>query len=395
MPRVSATWKSACLVFAGLLVVAASIYFAANDGPPAPAPRPAPAPVVTSPEGELLADPRGTAVLIPAAEMRFGLDLQQLPQARAAALDANPQALGDYFEAADNEQKNARLWEPMIVGGAGHLPNFAQQIGDCVSFGESNAIAYSLAFRRRMNGGGSDWIRPFPPYLYGTCRVTHGRNQPPCRSDGAFPDYMAKAYEAHGWVTFDESGYAYPAGYRGAIASDWGCKGPPAALLDKGKARAGGTQYPVRSAAEARDAICNGYALTIGSDFGTRTIRERDGRMVANWDATWPHQMAIVAYDGSASKPYFYFLNSWGPAAHPQPLQGEPQGGFWVESATLDRIIARGGLCYAISVVKGFDDSDIDWSIFDRLLRGDPQPIPKRPDFAPPAVILNPFQLAL
>lgn len=390
MPRVSATWKSACLVFTGLVIVAASVYLSSQR----PLPAPAPAPVITDIAGEPLADPRGTAVLIPAEQMKFGLDLEQLPQARAAALDAHPQALGAYFTEADNESKNARLWEPMIVGGAGHLPNFAQQIGDCVSFGESNAIAYSLAFRRRLNGS-TEWVRPFPPYLYGTCRVTHGRNQPPCRSDGAFPDYMAAAYEKHGWVTFEESGYAYPAGYRGAIASDYGCKGPPAALLDKGKARAGGTQYPVRSAAEARDAICNGYALTIGSDFGTRTIRPQDGRQVARWDATWPHQMAIVAYDGSASKPYFYFLNSWGPNAHPAPLQDEPPGGFWVDSATLDRIIQRGGLCYAISVVKGFDDADIDWSIFDRLLRGEPQPIPKRPDFAPPAVILNPFKVAI
>jgi hypothetical protein len=48
-----------------------------------------------------------------------------------------------------------------------------------------------------------------------------------------------------------------------------------------------------------------------------------------------------------------YGLNSWGPDAHGQPLNGEPAGGGWMRADLLD-VIGRTGECFAWSGCKGF-----------------------------------------
>jgi glutaredoxin len=75
--------------------------------------------------------------------------------------------------------------------------------------------------------------------------------------------------------------------------------------------------------------------------------------------------MCVLGYDGTANsgKKYFYVLNSWGPDAHPKPLQGEPPGGFWVTWEDLDRIVKQGD-SWAFSSFDGFRKTDIDWSVF-------------------------------
>jgi hypothetical protein len=257
----------------------------------------------------------------------------------------------------DNSGKNVRLWLPVKAANGGkHLPNVAQQTGDCVSFGLANAIAYRIALHD------STIVDPFEPYFYGLARVTIGKNSPPCRSAGAMPSYAIEGFKRHGLLLTSEAGVAYS----GRLADQWGCQGPPRDALDKARPRIGGDAYPIRSAAEARDAICNGYPLTVASDFGTRTIRIKDGRQVARWDDSWPHQMCSIGYDGEPSTDYFYILNSWGANAHPAPQQDEPPGGFWVDFNTFDRI-CRAGEVWAVNVVNGFEKTDLDWSVWDQL----------------------------
>lgn len=262
----------------------------------------------------------------------------------------------------DNSQKNVRLWHAVFrVNGGKHIPNVAQQTGDCVSFGLANAIAYRLAVQSAERGM-SGTYDPFEPFLYGLSRVTIGKNSPSCRSAGAFPSYAIEGFKQHGFLLAAEAG----ASYSGRLADDWGCKGPPRDLFAKAKERTGGDAYPIRSAAEARDAICNGYPLTVASDFGTRTIRAKDGKQVARWDDKWPHQMCGNGYDGSGVEDYFYILNSWGAGAHPAPLGDEPPGGFWIDWLTMDRI-CKSGEVWAVNVVPGFDKSELDWSVWDQL----------------------------
>lgn len=297
-------------------------------------------------------------------EHRYGL-AEGFKEVAEKTFESYPQAFAIAGD-EDNSSRNVRLWSAVLKVNSGkHLPNIPQQTGDCVSFGLANAIAYRLAVQAvEHNLPGT--YDPFEPFLYGLARVTIGKNNPSCRSAGAMPSYAIEGFKKHGFVLTSEVGVSYS----GRLADQWGCKGPPPEAFEKAKARIGGDAYPIRSAAEARDAICNGYPLTVASDFGTRTIRPRDGKNVARWDDRWPHQMCGNGYDGTAAAKYFHITNSWGETAHPKPLGDEPPGGFWVDWATMDRI-CRDGEVWAVNVVPGFDksDTDLDWSVWDQLLK--------------------------
>jgi len=293
-------------------------------------------------------------------EKRFGLapDYQVVGQ----PIQAGYQRPFSVASSVDRKA-NARLWAPVLAVHGKHFLNVPQQTGDCVSWGLKNAIRYRLAFQA-WKGKSVKAADPFAPYLYGLARVTVGGNRPSCRSAGAYPAYAIKGFQEYGWITESES--AQP--YSGRLADNWGCDGPPRQMLELGKARAKGDAYPIRSTDELIEALTNGYPCTIASDFGTSTIRQRDGRQVAEWDASWPHQMCIIAYDGSGSTPYFYVINSWGANAHPKPLGDEPPGGFWVTLDTVAKMI-RTGEFWAISDVPGFPANELDWSVFDRVLK--------------------------
>lgn len=296
-------------------------------------------------------------------EARFGLaeNYQELSAPIVAA--AKPLLIVG-ADGQDNARKNVRLWEARLKVSGSHFANTPQQIGDCVSWGAKNAIRYRLAVQTAL-GRSREGGDPFSPFLYGVARVTYGHGNPPCRSDGAVGAYAAEGFRDYGWITDDESGVAYS----GKIARDWGCKGPPRELLAKGAARKGGDIAPAKSVEEMRDALCNGYPVTIASEFGTKTIRPQDGRQVASRNDRWPHQMCLIGYDGSVGdgREYFYVINSWGANAHPQPLQNEPPGGFWITWKDAEWI-ARTGDCWAFSDVPGFQAQEIDWSVFDQFV---------------------------
>lgn len=295
-------------------------------------------------------------------EARFGLAENYMELAAPVVAASRPLMIVGAAD-QDNARKNVRLWDARIKTAGEHFANVPQQVGDCVSWGAKNAICYRLATQQAL-GRSSKGGDPYSPYLYGVARVTYGKGNPPCRSDGAVGAYAAEGFQEFGWLTEDEAGIPYS----GKVARDWGCQGPPKAMIEKGRKRAGGDVAPVRDGADGRDAICNGYPVTVASSFGTRGTRVRDNRNVAPWDDRWPHQMCAIGYDGSlgAGREYVYIINSWGAAAHAAPLQGEPPGGFWVTLKDFDRICQTGD-CWAWSDVPGFQAEEIDWSVFDQF----------------------------
>lgn len=254
-------------------------------------------------------------------------------------------------EGEDNRKKNIRLWDWVkIATGGKHVRNFAQETGDCVSQGTRNAAEY---FNGAAIGKGllqSEYHEVFPPYTYGGSRVTIGKGKLG-RSPGSVGAWAAEFTQRFGVLRADGEGVPP---YSGKVADEWGYKGPPAQFVEAAKMFTFETVAPVKSARDVRDAICNGYPVTIASDFGTRTIRPKDGRQVAIRNTKWYHQMCIVAYDGSTNAgPWYYVVNSWGENAHPAPLQDEPPGGFWISEADCEYIVRQND-SYAYSGFAGF-----------------------------------------
>lgn len=258
----------------------------------------------------------------------------------------------------DNARRNVRLWDPVIQERGSHLPNIPQEIGDCVSWGTVHAIEY-LQYCQMVRGPPQLFRACYAPFVYGTSRVTIGRQHGSRFSgDGSVGAYAAEAVQQCGVLPCD---HAQCPPYSGQVARDWGRTGPPAWALEAAREFRVRTIAQMDSADDVRDAVCNLYPVIICSDFGTKTIREKYGRMVARHDGRWQHCMCVIGYDGSAPEPLFYILNSWGPDAHPQPLQGEPPGGFWVDGKTMAYIV-RSGDCWALSAFDGFPAQDLDVS---------------------------------
>jgi thiol-disulfide isomerase/thioredoxin len=265
----------------------------------------------------------------------------------------------------DNTRKDVRLWKAMLDVRGSHHPNVAQQIGDCVSWGAANAVNYLQAVQIiRGPPGQFEWKPAYPPYIYGVSRVQVGRKHGSnFRGDGSIGAYAAEGVRDYGVLRADAT--KCPP-YSGSIAKEWGAKGAPDWAIAEAKQFSVKTIAQVTSAEEARDAICNGYPVTIASGWwGTNRITNVDGRMVATRNTSWAHQQCLIGYDGSGREPYFYCLNSWGPNAHPQPLQGEPPGGYWIRFNDVDRICGEKD-SWAMSSFDGFPAEAIDW---DQLLR--------------------------
>lgn len=303
-------------------------------------------------------------VIPPVALDQLGLAPNHAEAAAVVAARVEPFRLVGSAADEDNSRKNVRLWESVLALRGSHLPNVPQQIGDCVSWGAANAVNYLQAVQ--LTTGPPDLFEfapADPPYIYGVSRVLVGaRHGSRFRGDGSVGAYAAEGLRDFGCL---KATHPKCPPYSGARAKAWGDDGPPDWARDAAKRFTVETVAPVKTADEIRDAVCHGFPVTIASNWGTRTIRPRDGRNVAIHDGSWAHQMCVIAYDGSGREPYFYVLNSWGPNAHPAPLQGEPPGGFWIDRRSMSFIASQGD-SWAFSGFEGFPADELDW---DQLLK--------------------------
>jgi hypothetical protein len=239
--------------------------------------------------------------------------------------------------------------------------NYAQQIGDCVSFGAKNAIEYLMCTEVLMLGDREKFKPIFPPYLYGTGRVFVGGGQ--INGDGSLGSWMAEAVIKYGAIPSDTEGC--PA-YSGSIARQWGAPpGPAQKFVDVGKL------HPVKSAAlisnwnELVEAICNGYPCTVASNQGFNMEASRDGFHAPS--GSWGHQMCIIGVDDEASDPYAIVLNNWGDV-HGRlkdfnTNEDLPIGVLRVRKRTIERMIDAGET-FAFSNFEGFPEQPIAKELF-------------------------------
>lgn len=240
--------------------------------------------------------------------------------------------------------------------------NYAQQIGDCVSFGAKNACEYLMATEKLMKGDREAFHPVFPPYLYGTGRVLVGKGQLD-GDDGSLGSWMADAVIKYGVLRSNFNGVPE---YSGRVAKKWGDRpGPEKKFVDEGKS------HPVRSAALIRSwddlvaAISNGYPCTTASDIGYSMTASSDGFHRQN--DSWGHQMCFIGVDDNDKDPYAIILNSWGDA-HGQLKDfttGEnlPIGVLRVRRKDAEKHI-RAGETFAYSNFDGFPEQLLDKALF-------------------------------
>jgi C1A family cysteine protease len=102
---------------------------------------------------------------------------------------------------------------------------------------------------------------------------------------------------------------------------------------------------------EARDALANGYGLSVCSNFGFSSRRDSEG--FAKPRGSWSHAMAWIACDDASRRPGFLVQNSWGVWNSGPKHHDQPDGSFWIDYGVAARMIRQRG-AWVLSNVDGF-----------------------------------------
>lgn len=110
---------------------------------------------------------------------------------------------------------------------------------------------------------------------------------------------------------------------------------------------------------EARDALANGYAISVCSGYGFSS--KRDSKGIAKRGSGWSHAMAWVACDDTKKRhneTLFLIQNSWGKWNSGPKEHGQPDGSFWIREKDARGMLAQQG-SWVFSDVDGFPARDL------------------------------------
>lgn len=258
------------------------------------------------------------------------------------------------------------LWEATKKVNRGkHLPTLRQQVGSCVGHGGDNAVQYLQCWEIIRKGDREKWRPTCEPYFYGTMRRVGGFR---ISGDGGVGAWMAEAVKQFGVLPADAKGvpatptvsedtYGTTVSWPGSLDQSWGRRpGPPEELVNEGRKHLVQTYAQVRNYLQVRDAIANGYPVTVASmqGFQMKPVVDK-GKHWGRASGSWAHQMCFVGVDDDSSRPGCYLLNSWGADAHGKPAGDEPPGGFWVDAEVVDRMTGQDD-SFAFSQFNGFPE---------------------------------------
>jgi hypothetical protein len=255
------------------------------------------------------------------------------------------------------EGKTVLLWEAEIAV-TGKISIHNQTIGDCVSQGSAK-VTHVLKCVQIASGKREDYRGDIATEdIYAGSRVEIGRGAVGT-GDGSVGAWAAQYVTKYGTLLRKKYGSIDLTKYSGARAKAWGAPraGVPDELEPIAREHPVQTTSLVQSYEEARDAIANGYPVSICSNQGFTETRDSDGFCRAS--GSWPHCMAALGVDDAFKRPGLLILNSWGPSWVSGPKRhNQPDGSFWAEAATVDRML-RGGDSFAYSGYVGFPKQDI------------------------------------
>ena len=110
---------------------------------------------------------------------------------------------------------------------------------------------------------------------------------------------------------------------------------------------------------EARDALSNGYAISVCSNYGYSSRRDSNG--IAKRGSGWNHAMVWCACDDTRKRhneTLFLIANSWGKWNSGPKIHGQPEGSFWIREKDARGMLAQQG-SWVFSDVDGFPSRDL------------------------------------
>jgi hypothetical protein len=231
-----------------------------------------------------------------------------------------------------------------------------QTTGDCVSHATRNAVDITRC-HEIIDGAQAESFeaRGATEAIYGS--RGHGGQGMSCSVAARF------VHKTGGILLRKDYGFVDLSRYNSRTGQNWGRSGVPKDVLSEGKKHQVKTISMVKSVNEARDAIANGYALSVCSNYGFSSKRDKHG--IARKSGSWNHAMSWISMDDSRElydETLFLIQNSWGVFNSGPKRFDQPEGSFWVREKDAAGMLNQNG-AWAYSDVDGFPPRKVNWTI--------------------------------
>lgn len=236
----------------------------------------------------------------------------------------------------------------------------AEGIGvhNCVSFGTSRAIEYSIC-AEIVNGQNEEYAKLVEEIIYGGSRVEVGGGRLG-GGDGSIGAWAASFVKKYGILDRKVYGKYDFTKYSETRCREYGRYGVPNDIEPEVKKHPVKETVLVTDTDQAMKALYQGWGIAICSGQGFTMRRDSNGICRASGD--WAHCMCLCGWTTIDGKIYFRIDNSWGANAHTGPTgPGDPgPEGFYAVSSVVDNMLAEKD-SFAFSAVEGFPLRKIRW----------------------------------
>lgn len=230
-----------------------------------------------------------------------------------------------------------------------------QSVGDCVSHSTRNAVDVTRC-HEIIGGQREEFVtRGATEGIYGA--RGHGGEGMSCSTAARF------VHQNGGILLRQKYGDIDLSKYNGRLGAGWGRSGPPSELVNAAKKHQVKTISLIKTVDEARDAIANGYAISVCSGYGFSSRRDKNG--IAKRSGSWAHAMAWVAMDDTRqlyNETLFLVQNSWGVWNGGGKMHDQPEGSFWIRESDAAGMLAQNG-AWVFSDVDGFPPRKVQWTL--------------------------------
>lgn len=230
-----------------------------------------------------------------------------------------------------------------------------QTTGDCVSHSTRNAVDVTRS-HEILNGDSEEWVtRSATEAIYGS--RGHGGQGMSCSKAARF------VAQDGGILLRKDYGFVDLTKYNSRTGTNWGRSGVPRDVKSEGAKHQVSTISLINTVDQARDAIANGYAISVCSNYGFSSRRDSNG--IARRSGSWNHAMCWTAMDDSHEvhkETLFLVQNSWGSFNGGPKRFDQPNGSFWIREKDAAGMLRQNG-SWVFSDVNGFPPRKVDWTI--------------------------------
>lgn len=228
-------------------------------------------------------------------------------------------------------------------------PNFGpserQTTGDCVSHSTRNAVDITRAVEIDIEGESESFeTRSATEAIY----QSRGH-----KSQGMTCSGAAKYVHSKGGILLRKDyGEVDLSKYDSSLGAKH--KIPSSIYIAEAKKHQVQTISMITTMEEARDALANGYAISVCSGYGFSS--RRDSKGIAKRSGGWSHAMAWIACDDTRERhkeTLFLVQNSWGKWNSGPRVHDQPEGSFWIREKDARGMLGQKG-SWVFSDVNGF-----------------------------------------